>query len=106
LILVLVQELKQFNLHKEDLILLLQIFPKLSLKKKVPDENKYPNLEFIVDNILYSNFEDNYFDYIFDRGCFHVFTNEDRSKYYNEVKRILKEKGILFLNVLVQVNQL
>lgn len=69
-------------------------------RKKIHYENKYPNLEFIVDNILYSNFEDNYFDFIFDRGYFHVFTNEDRSKYYNKVKRILKEKGILFLKCL------
>src|SRR5207245_3181897 len=35
----------------------------------------YPNDEdvnFIVDDILNSKFNDNEFDYIFDRGCFHV----------------------------------
>lgn len=37
------------------------------------------------------------FDYIFDRGCFHVFSPEQRSKYVHEVKRILKESSILFL---------
>ncbi|MGZ5491250.1 MAG: methyltransferase domain-containing protein [Nitrososphaeraceae archaeon] len=51
----------------------------------------------VVNNILDSDFEDNYFDYIFDRGCFHVFSGEDRPRYYNQIKRILKQKGILFL---------
>ncbi len=69
-------------------------------KNKINYENKYPNIKFIVDNILYSNLEDDYFDFIFDRGCFHLFTKEDRSKYYKEAKRILKEKGILFLKCL------
>ena len=69
-------------------------------KNKTHYENKYSNIKFIVDNILYSNLDNNYFDFIFDRGCFHVFTKEDRSKYYKEVKRILKEKGILFLKCL------
>ena len=63
-------------------------------------ENKYQNIKFVVDNILDSDFKDNYFDYIFDRGCFHVFSEEDRPKYYNQIKRILKQKGILFLKCL------
>lgn len=60
-------------------------------------ENRYPNLKFVVDNILNSNFNDNFFDYIFDRGCFHVFEPKDRSIYCNQIKRILKPHGILFL---------
>jgi ubiquinone/menaquinone biosynthesis C-methylase UbiE len=63
-------------------------------------ESKYQNIKFVVDNILDSDFKDNYFDYIFDRGCFHVFSEEDRPKYYNQIKRILKQKGILFLKCL------
>jgi ubiquinone/menaquinone biosynthesis C-methylase UbiE len=66
-------------------------------RNKIMYENKYQNLEFVVDNILDSNFNDIYFDYIFDRGCFHVFSQEDRRKYYNQIKRILKQNGILFL---------
>ena len=66
-------------------------------RNKIIYENKYPNLEFVVDNILDSNFKDNYFDLIFDRGCFHVFSEKDRPKYYNQIKRILKLNGILFL---------
>jgi hypothetical protein len=38
------------------------------------------NVDFIVDNILNSKFKDSEFDYIFDRGCFHVLPPEDRKK--------------------------
>ena len=34
------------------------------------------NVDFIVDNILNSKFKDSEFDYIFDRGCFHVSIKE------------------------------
>jgi ubiquinone/menaquinone biosynthesis C-methylase UbiE len=66
-------------------------------RNKIIYEKKYPNLQFVVDNILHSNFKDNYFDYIFDRGCFHVFAKKDRSIYLNQVKKILKLNGFLFL---------
>ena len=65
-------------------------------RNKIMYENQYHNIKFVVDNILYSDFQENYFDYIFDRGRFHVFSEEDRPKYYNQIKRILKQKGILF----------
>ncbi len=39
----------------------------------------------------------NEFDYIFDRGCFHVLSPGDRKEYTNKIKRILKDNGILFL---------
>ena len=66
-------------------------------RNKIMYETQYHNIKFVVDNILYSDFKENYFDYIFDRGYFHVFSEEDRPKYYNQIKRILKQKGILFL---------
>jgi ubiquinone/menaquinone biosynthesis C-methylase UbiE len=56
-------------------------------RNKIIYENKYlHNIKFVVDNILDSNFNDNYFDYIFDRGCFHVFPGEYRPTYYNQIK--------------------
>ena len=55
------------------------------------------NVNFIVDDILNSKLKDNEFDYIFDRGCFHVLPPEDRKKYINKIKQILKDNGILFL---------
>jgi len=56
------------------------------------------NVNFIVDDILNSKFKDNEFNYIFDRGCFHVLLPADRQKYISKIKQILKkDNGILFL---------
>ncbi len=54
-------------------------------------------VNFIVDNILNSKFNDNEFDFIFDRGCFHVISINNRLQYIQEIRRILKDEGILFL---------
>jgi SAM-dependent methyltransferase len=54
-------------------------------------------LRFIVDDILNSKIRDNEFDYIFDRGCFHVLSIDKRLKYVIEVNRLLKYTGLLFL---------
>jgi SAM-dependent methyltransferase len=54
-------------------------------------------IKFIVDDIINSHLSSNKFDFIFDRGCFHVIPPEKRSKYTEEVNRILKEGGLLFL---------
>ena len=58
------------------------------------------NVSFVVDDILNSSFLDNTFDYILDRGCFHVFEPALREKYLNQIKRILKNDGMLFLKVM------
>ena len=57
----------------------------------------YKNVNFIVDDILHSNLKSNEFDYIFDRGCFHVLPPADTKKYIGKIKQILKDNGILFL---------
>jgi SAM-dependent methyltransferase len=57
----------------------------------------YQSPSYIVDDILYSKFPDNKFDFIFDRGVFHVFDPEQQPVYLSNIKRILKENGILFL---------
>ncbi len=54
-------------------------------------------IKFIVDDIINSHLSSNEFDFIFDRGCFHVISPEKRSIYTGEVSRILKEGGLLFL---------
>jgi len=58
------------------------------------------DVNFIVDDILNSSFPDNTFDFILDRGCFHVFEPSLRETYLNQIKRILKDDGILFLKVM------
>lgn len=57
----------------------------------------YPNTSYIVDDILNSKFLDNAFDYILDRGVFHIFEQEKLPDYLKQIKRILKKNGILFL---------
>jgi SAM-dependent methyltransferase len=55
------------------------------------------NVNFIVDDILNSKLKENEFDYIFDRGCFHVLLPADRQRYITKIKQILKDSGTLFL---------
>ena len=61
--------------------------------------NEKENVNFVVDDIINSNLKDNEFDYIFDRGCFHVLLPTDRQRYITKIKQILKKEdnGILFL---------
>jgi SAM-dependent methyltransferase len=54
-------------------------------------------VNFIVDDILDPKFNENEFEYVFDRGCFHVLSINDRSRYVSNVNNILKKNGILFL---------
>jgi len=61
------------------------------------NKNMINKIKFIVDDIINSHLNSNEFDFIFDRGCFHVISPEKRSKYTEEVNRILKEGGLVFL---------
>ena len=54
-------------------------------------------VNFVTDDFLNSKLPENEFDFIFDRGCFHIFDIEQRSNYVNQIKRILGNNGILFL---------
>ena len=55
------------------------------------------DIDFIVDDILESKLKDDSFDYIFDRGCFHVLQPSSRQRYVNQVSRLLRDRGVLFL---------
>jgi len=67
----------------------------ISRAKKIYSNAK--NVNFIVDDIINSTLKDNEFDYVFDRGCFHVLLPSDRKKYIRKIKKILKVNGMLFL---------
>jgi len=54
-------------------------------------------VNFVTDDFLNSKLPDNEFDFIFDRGCFHVFDISQRQNYVKQIKRILDDNGILFL---------
>jgi SAM-dependent methyltransferase len=56
------------------------------------------SIEFIVDDILDSKLkEEDSFDYIFDRGCFHVLEPSSRQRYVDQISRFLRDGGLLFL---------
>lgn len=57
----------------------------------------YPKVSYVVDDILNSKFIDDEFDFILDRGVFHIFDQEKLPLYLAQIKRILKKNGILFL---------
>jgi len=54
-------------------------------------------VNFLVDDILDSKFSDKKFDFILDRGIFHIFDMSQRPQYVKQIKRILNDNGILFL---------
>ena len=51
------------------------------------------NIHFVKNDILNPSIKDK-FNYIFDRGVFHVFQPEYWEKYVNNVKNLLEDKGI------------
>ena len=65
--------------------------------REVCIHDKDKETSFIVDDILNSEIIDKSFNYVFDRGCFHVLPIEMRLVYIKEIKRILDENGIWFL---------
>ncbi|MDX1596111.1 MAG: class I SAM-dependent methyltransferase [Nitrosopumilaceae archaeon] len=60
-------------------------------------KKRYDKINFVVDDILNTKFTDNSFDFIFDRGIFHLFDESDRPKFVNQIKRILNDGGFYFL---------
>ncbi len=57
---------------------------------------KYPGISFLHDDILKTSLSGK-FDYIFDRGCFHVIDPGKREIYVRNIHRLLNDAGILFL---------
>jgi cyclopropane fatty-acyl-phospholipid synthase-like methyltransferase len=59
-------------------------------------QDKGLNIAFFQDDILHSNL-DQKFDFILDRGCFHVLPPERRQEYVQVVNNLLNAGGYLFL---------
>jgi SAM-dependent methyltransferase len=55
------------------------------------------DIEFIVDDILDTKLKKDSFDYVFDRGCFHVLEPSSRHRYVSQVSKILRDGRLLFL---------
>jgi len=60
-------------------------------------KNLSNEVNFVKDDFMNSKLQDNEFNFIFDRGCFHVFDIPQRVTYVEQIKRILNKNGILFL---------
>lgn len=56
----------------------------------------WPTATFIQDDILHSKLNQQ-FNFIFDRGCFHVMNPDKRPKYVETVTELLPDRGFLFL---------
>ncbi|KAF3885847.1 MULTISPECIES: class I SAM-dependent methyltransferase [Nostocales] len=54
------------------------------------------DITFREDDILHSNLSQE-FDFVFDRGCFHVLPPDLRQDYVRAVRSLIKHKGFLFL---------
>jgi SAM-dependent methyltransferase len=54
-------------------------------------------INFMVDDILNSRLEKDSFDYILDRGCFHVLSTDEWNQYSKKIYEILDENGLFFL---------
>ena len=54
-------------------------------------------IKFLVDDILHSKLQDKSFDYIFDRGCFHVLPVETHIQYAEKIRDLLTDDGLFFL---------
>ena len=65
-------------------------------RAKEKAKKKGAKIKFAQDDILASKLKGP-FDYIFDRGCFHVFDEEKRKTYPAAVHKMLAPKGLLFL---------
>lgn len=65
-------------------------------KAKAIAQAKELEINFRQDDVLNSHLHDE-FDFVFDRGCFHVLPPERRGDYVQMVKGLLKPGGYLFL---------
>jgi 2-polyprenyl-3-methyl-5-hydroxy-6-metoxy-1,4-benzoquinol methylase len=52
---------------------------------------------FIADNFMEFDFQDQSFDFINDRGCFHHINPQDRHKFALRINDLLKHNGFYFL---------
>ena len=64
-----------------------------AIKKAQQLSNKitFKRVDFLHSTIIET------FDYIFDRGCFHTFPQEEHTKYIYQIKNMLNDTGLLFL---------
>ena len=60
-------------------------------------KKRTPEITFLADDIMDSKLAPKSFDYIFDRGIFHLFDEPNRKQFAGQIKRILDDDGVYFL---------
>ncbi len=69
-------------------------------------KNRYPKARFQVANALKLPFPSNFFDKVYSIAVLHHIPSEEfRAKFMEEIKRVLKPKGLLILTVWYLLNQ-
>lgn len=68
-------------------------------KKAAAKENGLA-ISFLIDDIAESRLEDNQFDVVIDRGCYHSICSFNHEEYVANVKRVLRPGGVLLLKVM------
>src|SRR5437867_2223084 len=76
----------------------IDISPNAIEKAKKRAEEKNVKVNFLAGNGYDLKFDNNFFDFVFDRGCFHHVPSHLRNKYVKGVHRVLKNKGKYFLS--------
>lgn len=59
---------------------------------------KYPEVQFVVDDVCTTEISQK-FDYVLDRGCFHVLEATEHANYLKSVRKLLKPGGVFLLKV-------
>ncbi len=71
----------------------IDISPKAIEHAQEKAEKARVEIPFSVENAVYLPFEDEQFDFVFDMGCFHHISVEDRKRFLRGVHRVLKPEG-------------
>ena len=62
-------------------------------------------LKFVIDDIISTQFSDDQFDLILDRGCYHSICCFAHTDYIHQIKRILRPDGYLLLKTMSSLEQ-
>jgi cyclopropane fatty-acyl-phospholipid synthase-like methyltransferase len=57
-------------------------------------------LSFLYDDIANSRLNDNQFDVVLDRGCYHCICSFNHEEYVANVRRVLRPGGVFLLKVM------
>lgn len=62
-------------------------------------------ISFLIDDIAESRLEDNHFDLVLDRGCYHCICSFNHEEFVASVRRVLRPGGVFLLKVMSSEEQ-